>query len=48
MIKKVIMFQKFVDEDRLFGPAGELEIDYNSSEESEEDISVLEPPPKKC
>ena len=31
-----------VDEDRLFEPASELEVDYSSSEESEEDISVLE------
>ena len=30
----------------LFEPAGELEVDYSSSEESEEDISVLELPSK--
>ena len=40
--------EQFVDEDRLFEPAGELEVDYSSSEESEEDISALEPPSKKC
>ena len=40
--------EQFVDEDRLFEPAGELEADYSSTEESEEDISVLEPPSTKC
>ena len=35
--------EQFVDENRLFEPAGELEVDYSSSEESKEDISVLEP-----
>ena len=39
--------EQFVDEVRLFEPLGELEVDYSSSEESEEDISVLEPPSKK-
>ena len=39
--------EQFVDEDRLFEPAGELEVDYSSSKESEEGISVLEPL-KKC
>ena len=35
--------EQFVDEDRLCESAGELEVDYSSSEESEEDISILEP-----
>ena len=35
--------EQFADEDRLFlfQPADELEVDYSSSEESKEDISVL-------
>ena len=33
--------EQFVDEDRLFQPADELEVDYSSSAEREEDISVL-------
>ena len=40
--------KQFVDEDRLFEPSGELEFDYSSSQEKEENISVLEPPSKKC
>ena len=39
--------EQFVDKDRLFEPAAELEVDYSSSEESEEDISALESPSKK-
>ena len=40
--------EQFVDGGRLFEPAGELEVDYSTSVDSEEDISVLEPPSKKC
>ena len=35
--------EQFVDGDRLFELDGELKVDYSSSEESEEDISVLGP-----
>ena len=39
--------EQFVDQYRLFEPAGELKVEYSSSRESEKDISVLEPS-KKC